>query len=170
MSKKLILGLCLFNLTFFTGCLDEVIQALCDEIGEANVIAVVVSSTPDLSAKEFVVEYENESAQTIVFDSCEGDFEDLNGEINHSAGSIEIGSFLLTDSLKDFFFTSEGIPDSRQFIVTVKIKDDCNGTPESTITNASLAEPVWTDVSDDVSTEQCSITAHAGALTTPYDL
>lgn len=164
MYKHLVKGLCLFSLTMFTGCLDEVIERLCEEISEsANTVTVSLNSNPDLTNKNLIVVYTNSTAQSITFTDCEGDFEGTKGSLSNSGGNLAITNILSSSSARDFFLDENGEPTSEQFSVEISTSDVCDAA-ESLVASGSSQLPIWEDLSNEVSTEQCPINAYAGAL------
>lgn len=129
---------------FLTGCLDEILASLCNQLASNNSIITQFTATSDYSQAFAKLTYTNTTTnQTLVVSQCSGDFAFPKGERKTAGGGVvpTVISFItiLDDQKRPFFFAGDNQPIADQYTVSIEwhAASDCQDAPLDTQTSAA---------------------------------
>jgi hypothetical protein len=132
---------------FLTGCLDEILASLCEQLPSNNSIITqfTTSGSANYSGAFAKVIYNNVTnpGSPLIVSDCTDDFAFPKGEKKITGGGNDplIVSFIsiLDDQKKSFFFDSLGQPLNDQYTVTVEwyLSQGCLGSPAEDETSSA---------------------------------
>lgn len=122
--KKILMSAFAISSLSLTGCLEEILASLCEDLAEKNSIVTNFVSSTNYDGVA-VLTYTNEDAsQSLKVSECDGGFSFPSGEKTVVAG--ESVSFLtVIDEAKESFFFNNGVAKTDDFSVNVAWFDNC---------------------------------------------